>query len=125
MKSANGAKAVALPHWLQVIYLAAAEAPMTNIKALNALLAINLTLVFCAIAAVMGWSLNVELVNSVLIFEGAWLGIGTLGIIGKRATYKPSPPYAPDIEDAQAGATAEHAVPVSPQRKTSFGGRSQ
>lgn len=98
---------VTLPHWLRVFYLAVAEAPWTNLKLLNALVATNITLAFIGISGLFRVELDEGLINSVLIFLGSWLGIGTLGTIGKRMTYKPSPPYGPDIEDAQAGATTD------------------
>ena len=118
----QSAETVTLPHWLRVFYLAVAEAPWTNLKLLNALAATNITLAFIGISALFKVQLNESLIDSVLVFLGAWLGIGVLGQIGKRMTYKPSPPYGPDIEDAQAGATAEHAVATKP---ATFGGKSR
>jgi hypothetical protein len=120
---------VSLPLWLRVLFLAVAEAPWTGIKQLNALVATNITLAFLGVSAIFKWELNITLVDSVLIFLGSWLGITTLGQIGKRMTYKPSPPYGPDIEDAQAGATstAEHPVPraPAPPKGPAFGGKSR
>ena len=108
---------VTLPRWLQLIFLAVAEAPWTGLKTLNALFATNCVLLFLAVAAVFQWELNEAIVDSVLIFCGSWLGIAGLGQIAKRMTYKPSPPYGPDIEDAQAGATStgKPTAPALPQ----------
>lgn len=102
---------ITLPRWLRVFFLAVAEAPWTNLKVFNALIATNVALIFLAIASLFHVALDEAMVEAVLIFLASWLGISMVGQIGKRVTYKPSPPYGPDIEDAQAGATAEHPVP--------------
>lgn len=117
-----------LPRWLRVFFLAVAEAPWTNIKIFNSLVATNATLMFLGVAALFQLSLNESLVDSVLIFLASWLGIAMIGQIGKRATYKPSPPYGPDVEDAQAGATVTPPKPVAPATPAppvTFGGKSQ
>jgi len=46
-----------------------------------------------------------SIVDSILLFLFGMMGIDAASFIAKRATYKPSPPNPPDVEDAQAGAT--------------------
>lgn len=90
----------ALPSWLRTLYIAISDAPMTNIKTLNALVLVNGTAAFLVVAAFSQAKVDASLFDGWLIFLGSMLGISTLGMIGKRATYQP--PNPPDAEEVAA-----------------------
>lgn len=92
----------ALPKWLRTLFIAISDAPLTNIKSLNALALTNGTALFLFIAALRDVKIDQAVLDSWLIFLAGMIGFAVAGAGIKRATYKPMPPTPPDVEDAQA-----------------------
>jgi len=94
----------ALPRWLRILYIAFADAPMTNIKSINGEILTYATAAF--IAAVLVLPVDIKdkdwLVYAWLAFLSGKVGFAMAGAGIKRATYKGAPPAAPDIEDVAA-----------------------
>jgi quinol-cytochrome oxidoreductase complex cytochrome b subunit len=92
----------ALPSWLRTTFIAMADAPLTNLKSLNALLLVNATALFLFVGAWFQVKLDQAMIDSWLIFLSGLIGFAVAGAGIKRATYKPMPPSPPDIEDVAA-----------------------
>lgn len=107
---------VTLPRWLQLYFLAVAEAPWTNLKSWHSELLTFLTASFLAVASVFQWSLDATVLGLWLGFLAGKIGFAFGGAWVKRATYKPAPPYGPDVEDAAAGATTSEHPAVKPAK---------
>jgi hypothetical protein len=103
----------ALPSWLRTAFIAIADAPMTNIKSLNAIILVNATALFLFVGAWFQVKIDQAMMDSWLIFLSGLIGFAVAGAGIKRATYKPMPPTPPDAEDVQATtATPKPDAPV-------------
>lgn len=94
----------ALPRWLRILFIAFADAPMTNIKSINGEILTYATAAFMAAVLVLPVDIKEKdwLVYAWLAFLSGKVGFAMAGAGIKRATYKESPPASQDVEDAAA-----------------------
>lgn len=94
----------ALPRWLRTVFIATSDAPLTNIKSINSEILTYATAIFLAVGLAKGLIPNDKdwLVYAWFAFLGGKIGFAMGGAALKRATYIPSPPNTPDVEDAAA-----------------------
>lgn len=92
----------ALPGWLRTVFIAINDAPWTNVKSMNTEILTYGTAFFLVVAAVRQVTIEENILYAWLAFLMGKVTASVAGSGIKRATYIPSPPNTPDIEDTAA-----------------------